>query len=98
MRTNRGVLREVRHRRVMAARDPLLEQRRVRVIDVARAEMHDSLRACKALDRRPDLREFRGHRQVRRRTNVATSGLHRMRMGGMAPIPRLTYINTPPAR
>ena len=38
------------------------------------------------------------HYTCRRRVNVATSGLHSMRTGGMAPIPRLTYINTSPTR
>src|SRR5579859_7049595 len=94
------ILRKVVHRRVMSRVEPLLEKRDVRVIEIGCTDPHDSLGARDALDLRPDFGQLLDHsaRPPRLNTNVATSGRQRMRSGGMPPMPRLTYINTPRTR
>jgi len=44
---------------VIAARDPLREKLRVLVVELARAEADDAVRARNALDRGPDFGELR---------------------------------------
>src|ERR1044071_1891147 len=62
MRSRRDVFREVGHRCVMSALDPVREERCVRVVEVARADVENSFLARDALDFGPDLREFHGSR------------------------------------
>jgi hypothetical protein len=66
----------------------------VGVGEMAGAEAGNAFLVRDALQRRPNLRELHD----RRRMNVATSGRQRMRTGGTAPMPRLTYINVVPTR
>ena len=80
--------------------DPLIEQLGLCIGQIAGTDAHDSLIARDALDGGPDFRESSDHdvRWPRLSVNVATSGRQRMRTGGIAPMPRLTYINTRPTR
>ena len=96
-RLDLAALLQIAHRGVMPGVEPRIEEIRVAVRETGSAEARDVFFARDALERGPDFRESHDRRPCRR-TNVAISGRQRMRTGGIAPMPRLTYINTGPTR